>query len=142
MRAPQKMRLQPIHLAFHPFRSLSKATREWRGRAHPSDRLAAPLTHFPHPCFYFPLQSLLFHSASSLVLFCLISPSVATPASLFPHHLYFAPSCSEAILPLLSGAFFIPFFSLSLSDFLSHTFILIFTNSDGISRQYDQIPVG
>lgn len=38
--------------------SLSKATRERRGRARPSDCCASPLTHFPHHCFYFPFQFL------------------------------------------------------------------------------------
>lgn len=117
--------------------SLSKATQERRRRAHPSDGRAAPLSLvLLTPVFSLPLQSpFLFHSASSLVLLRLIGPSVATPPSLFLRRLYFAPSCSEAILPLLSGAFFTPFSPpLSLSPTFSHTrltLILIFTYQDG-----------
>lgn len=140
------MRLEAIHLAFHPFPSLSKATQEWWGRAHPSDCCTSPLIHFPHPYFLLSFQFLIFHFSPSLVLFRVIAPSVATSASAFLRGLYFAPSCSEAILPLLSGAFsiavFHPFF---LPLWLSRTHswrILIFTNSAGTSGQYDQISVG
>lgn len=76
---------------------------------------------FSSPLFLLLLQFLIFHFSPSLVLFRVIAPSVATSASVFLCGLYFAPSCSEAILPLLSGAFFIAVYHplFSLSDFLS-----------------------
>lgn len=141
MRAPQNTRLRPIHLAFPSFSPYPRQRRNGEDVLSPQTGALLPLTRSPHPCFFPPPSQspFLFHSASSLVLLSLIGPSVGTPAPLFLRRLYFAPSCSEAIVPLLSGAFFIPLFSpsLSLSPTFSHTrltLILMFTYQDGSIR--------
>lgn len=106
-------------------------------RAHPSHWSTSALSPFPFPSplFLLSFQSRLFHFSSSLVLFHVIAPPVATSMSLFLCHLYFTPQCSEVILSLLSRALFIIIFILfSLS--LSHTHLSlrpIHTNSVCIS---------
>lgn len=107
---------------FPSSRSLSKATRERRGRARPSDCCVSPLTHFPHHCFYFPFN--FFQSIFPLHLSCselspLLSPlqrlpSPAVSISLPRAQRQFSRSSPEPF----SSLFFIPFFS--LSDFPSH----------------------
>lgn len=67
VRAPQKMRLHPIYLAFL---FLSKATREWRGCAHPFRRARCSSHSFSLALFLLrPSNPLLFF----LISFCLLT---------------------------------------------------------------------
>lgn len=145
--APQKMRLQPIHLA-PP--SCSPPYPSQRGLGGDvlvpqTGALLLSLVFLTFIIYFFnhPFNPL--HSAPpSLVFVSSYGPFCRHfSVSLFHRRFYFDPSCSEAILLLLSGAFFIvvfhpPFFSL-ISSRRRPRLILIFTNSAGVSEQSDQI---
>lgn len=103
---------------------------------------------FSSPLFLLPLRSLLFHF---FPLTCLVSSyrpllspllrlsSSAVSISLPRAQRQFSRSSPEPF----SSPFFIPFYSLfRLSPSLSPRLILVFTNSSGVSGQYDQISAG
>lgn len=115
------MRLEAIHLV-SILSLLSQGNAGTARTCSPLWLLCVSFLSFSSPLFLLPLQFLWFHFSPSLVLFRVIAPPVATSASAFLRRLYFAPSCSEAILPLLSGAFFIAVFHplFLFSDFPSH----------------------